>query len=199
MVDETFRRQGMVRILDLGGRVDYWRIVPTEFLQSKSVTITVLNIEKVPATGDGGIFHLLSGDACALPELADRSFDIVHSNSVIEHVGQWQQMVQFASEARRLAPCYFVQTPYFWFPVEPHFVTPFFHWLPKPWRVGLIRRFALGHWQRHADVGEAVLAADSAVLLDRPMFAHLFPDANIRFERVLGVPKSMIAIRRWPA
>lgn len=195
MVDDTFRRRGTVRILDLGGLADYWRIVPENFLETRSVTVTIVNLDHVTVTTDKPGFRFVTGDACALPDLADDSFDIVHSNSVIEHVGSWDRMVRFASEVRRLAPCYFVQTPYFWFPVEPHFVTPFFHWLPRPLRVSLIRRFALGHWQRHADVGEAVLAADSAVLLDRRMFRYLFPDADVRFERVFGVPKSMIAIR----
>ena len=49
-----------------------------------------------------------------------------------------------AAEVRRLAPVYWVQTPNFWFPMEPHFLTPAWHWLPVDLRVAMLRRRALG-------------------------------------------------------
>src|SRR3546814_10323990 len=67
-----------------------------------------------------------------------RSFDIAHSNSVIEHVITWDNMKNFARETRRVAAWHYVQTPYFWFPVDPHFYKlPFYHWLPRPLRAKL--------------------------------------------------------------
>jgi hypothetical protein len=136
-------------------------------------------------------FSFVAADGCDMRErFADRSFHIVHSNSVIEHVGDWRRMTAFAREVRRLAPAYFVQTPNFWFPVEPHFMTPVFHWLPEAVRVALVRRFALGHRNRQPEIGSAVEEVESVHLLNRKMFSFLFPDGRLVIERMLGLPKS---------
>jgi hypothetical protein len=105
-------------------------------------------------------------------------------------------MKRFAAETRRLGRHYFIQTPHFWFPYEPHFLCPFFHWLPKPVRVNLVMRFALGPGGRMTDLSDAVEYVESARLLNRRMFAALFPDADISIERFWLLPKSMVAVRR---
>jgi hypothetical protein len=114
---------------------------------------------------------------------------------VIEHVGSWHDMKAMAQEVRRLAPCYFVQTPYFWFPVEPHNSTLFFHWMPESTRVSLLMRRPRGRWGKAPDVDTAMRQIQSATLLDFRMLATLFPDATIHRERILGLTKSLVAIR----
>jgi hypothetical protein len=126
---------------------------------------------------------------------ASNAFDITHSNSVVEHVGDWARQVAFAKEVSRVSRGYFVQTPNFWFPLEPHCMTFFFHWLPKPTRVWLMMHFTLGHWKKAVSVDDAVRKVDSARLLNRAMFRTLFPDAELTTERLLGLPKSLMAIR----
>jgi methyltransferase family protein len=187
-------RHGSVRILDVGGTEEYWRLLPEPILDS-NVQVTLLNLPGEPRPSNDSRFRFVEADACDLPQYGDGAFDIVHSNSVIEHVGDWPRMVSFAGEVRRLAPNYFVQTPYFWFPIEPHWMAPLFHWLPRPVRVGLVMRLSLGHQARCETVGEAVLQVDSARLLDKRMFRYLFPDAELMVERILGVPKSLLALR----
>jgi hypothetical protein len=123
------------------------------------------------------------------------SFDLVHSNSVIEHVGRWDDMKAMAQEVRRLAPSYFVQTPYFWFPIEPHCSTAFFHWVPEPMRVSMLLRRPRWHWGQAPDVDTAMHLIESAVLIDHRMLNALFPDATIHRERFLGLTKSLIAVR----
>jgi hypothetical protein len=104
-------------------------------------------------------------------------------------------MRAFAREVRRLAPRYFVQTPNFWFPIEPHFMCPFFHWLPVPARVRLLLLTGLGHYRRAETVESALAAVQGIRLLSRRTMSSLFPDAAIVTERVALLPKSLMAIR----
>lgn len=181
--------KGAVRIIDLGGRARYWQNFPSGWLAAHNVNITVLNRE---AGADAPNITHVQGDACAT-SFVDGAFDLVHSNSVIEHVGV-VNMPAFARESRRLAPCYYMQTPYFWFPVEPHFIMPFFHWLPDTLRAWVLQRVGLGHYKRASSPAAAKAALDGARLLTYRQVRQLFPDAHISFEW-LGLPKSLIAVR----
>ena len=156
--------------------------------------VTLLNLSTFPV--EDARFASMAGDARDLAWYADMSFDLVNSNSVIEHVGSWRDMEAMANEVRRLAPSYFVQTPYFWFPVEPHNSTLFFHWMPEFTRVSLLMRRSRGRWGKAPDVDTAMRQIQSAALLDFRMLATLFPDATIHRERIFGLTKSLVAIRR---
>jgi SAM-dependent methyltransferase len=86
---------------------------------------------------DGGRFrerypHIgyVQGDGCDLP-FPDQSFDIVHANAVIEHVGGRERQQQFVSEALRVGRHVFITTPNRWFPIEVHTRLPLVHWLPE--------------------------------------------------------------------
>lgn len=195
LIDTVFAVKGSVRIIDLGGTRQYWNIVPTDLLEQRDVRITLVNLPESVTPVDEDHFEVLAADACDLASIPDDDFDITHSNSVLEHVGDWERMRAFAREAARVSPRYFVQTPSYWFPIEPHAMTPFFHWLPKPARVRLVRRFGLGHWKRARSVDEAVRIVESARLVNRPMMRSLFPDATIVTERMLMLPKSFVAVK----
>lgn len=188
-------RSGPFRILDVGGTALYWKLVPASVLDRFDIEIVLLNLtaESIPANARR--FSSVAGDACDLSKFADNAFDLVHSNSVIEHVGGWGNMRRMASEMSRVGRFLYVQTPYFWFPVEPHFVMPVLHWLPMSLRCKLALSMAMGNWPRARTVNEAMEAQHSAVLLDRRMFQELFPDCVVSFERFAGLPKSLIGTR----
>ena len=194
-------RAGTFRILDLGGTADYWRRVGFDWLEAQDVDVTCVNhiaTEFGASEAEAKRLRCIVGDACDMVGHADNSWDLVHSNSVIEHVGRWPDMRRFASEVRRLAPAYYVQTPYFWFPVDPHFYRmPFYHWLPESMRLKAQRRFRLGWAPAQPEVDDGMRHVESNVLLDREQFRALFPDAEHRFERVAMLPKSMIALRGY--
>jgi 2-polyprenyl-3-methyl-5-hydroxy-6-metoxy-1,4-benzoquinol methylase len=128
----------------------------------------------------------LQADGTNLP-FADDEFDVGFSNSVIEHVPEELQPA-FAAELGRVAKRYYVQTPNRWFPIEPHYQLPLFQFLPRRARVALNRRFTLG-WQAKGEWEEITL-------LGARELRRLFPDAEIHREKVLGLTKSLIAVRR---
>ncbi|MCI5133606.1 MAG: class I SAM-dependent methyltransferase [Candidatus Electrothrix sp. AW2] len=81
-------------------------------------------------------------DALTLP-YPDKSFDVVYSNAVIEHVVGVKEQKKFASEVMRVAKRYFVTTPNRWYPYEFHLRLPLVTLLP--WnmyiKLGSILRF----------------------------------------------------------
>ncbi len=185
-----------LRILDVGGVEAYWS--DKRELIARPVEITLINLDGQTGAKPG--FAFMRGNACHMPEFPDNSFDVIHSNSVIEHVGPWSNMMSMAKEVRRIAPRYFVQTPYFWFPIEPHARTPFLHWLPDSIKFRLVMARKCGpYWSKAATVDEAMRTIQDAALLDRRMFSALFPDATIIPERVFGITKSLMAVRKHVA
>lgn len=184
----TFPLTGQTRILDVGGTALNWSFV------SERPRVTLLNL---PTDDEADVV----GDGRCLP-FRDRAFDIVFSNSVIEHIASAEDQRKFAEEIRRSGRAYWVQTPDRWFPVEPHLVTPFLHWLPKRMRVEIARRFTIwallerpsrDRWEfyiRHC--------AEQVRLLDARELQVLFPEARILRERFLGFSKSLIAVGHTP-
>ncbi|MDP3896894.1 MAG: class I SAM-dependent methyltransferase, partial [Mesorhizobium sp.] len=140
-------------------------------------------------------FAFLQGSATDPALFAGRSFDLVHSNSVIEHVGVWRDMEMFAANTRRLAQRYYVQTPNYWFPYEPHFRFPGFQYLPERVRAALIMRWSLGFFPRIMDRAEADDIIYHHRLLSTRQMARLFPDANVTHEKVAKLNKSIVAVR----
>jgi hypothetical protein len=196
LIDRVLADRAVCRIVDIGGEPKYWEDV-ADMLGSRPIHITLLN--RTALEVEGPRFDAVRGDARDLAEYADASFDLAHSNSVIEHVGDWEDMAAMAREVRRIAPLYFVQTPNFWFPVEPHCSTLFFHWVPVPMRVSMLMRRQRGNWSQAPDLSTAMRQIQSNSLLDRRMFATLFPDATIHGEKFLGIVKSWMAIRSSPS
>jgi hypothetical protein len=198
MIEGLLQEGQTLRILDVGGRAEYWNMLPAH-LRGR-VHLTLLNYgEELAAYSqqvEGGLnFENASGNACAMPEFGDGSFDLVHSNSVIEHVGLYANMQDFAAEIRRVATAYYVQTPNFWFPIDPHTAFPFLHWLPDPIRLFAHTHFSLG-LAKKSDFASAVSRMDGCRMISRRYMRALFPDAAHSSERfALIFAKSLIAVR----
>jgi hypothetical protein len=176
-------------VIDLGGRVSSWEHA---LVRPKHVHIVNLEPES------GGIPEWAEvdyGDACALPPaILNRRYDLVFSNSVIEHVGGHERRLRLAEAVHTLAEFHWVQTPYRYFPIEPHWVAPGMQFLPLAVRTAYAHRWPLGHTppKDRADALQSVLWVE---LLDRTQMRHYFPHSKLIVERFLGLTKSLTAVR----
>jgi len=149
-----------------------------------------------------GFETVLLDESGVLP-FEDDYFDIVHCNSVIEHVTvdkirRWslqsqkdftevafERQKQFANEIRRVGKSYFVQTPNKNFVFESHTWLPLVQFLPRPLLIKTIR--LLNKWWVKKT------SPDWNLIVEKQM-KELFPDAIIVREKVWGLTKSLIAI-----
>jgi hypothetical protein len=179
-----------MKVLDLGGTMSFWMRAP---LVPAHVTIVNLEIDE---GSEAPWLTTITGDACEADSLlVGQSFDLVFSNSLIEHVGGHSARSALAGVIRSLAPRYFVQTPYRYFPIEPHWLFPAMQFLPVPARRYIAPRWPLGH-TRGWEPGHAFDEVLSTELIGAAQMRAYFPDSQLLWERFLGLPKSMVAVRQ---
>ncbi|MEH1869261.1 MAG: methyltransferase domain-containing protein [Nostoc sp.] len=181
-----------IKILDVGGTVSFWENLGFFNEQIKDVEITLLNLKFTQTSSTHPKIKEVIGNATNMVNFQSNEFDIVFSNSVIEHVGDYDMQNQMATEIRRVGKRYFVQTPNLFFPIEPHFVFPLFQFMPINFRVWLLTNFALGWYDKVADKQQAKSIATSIKLLRRRQFLNMFPEAQLYEEKFFGLTKSFI-------
>ena len=184
-----------VRVLDVGGTVDFWRHMG---LGARSgIEVLVLNVSAQDDTAAANL-RAVTGDARDLSRFEEDSFDVVFSNSVIEHLWTQQNQARMAAEVRRVGRRYFVQTPNRWFPLGAALSLP---GLPVPtgrWPGGPRPTFrARISPRRLPDPVAARRAVTEIRLLGPRELQQLFPGAELFRERVLGLTKSLIAYGGW--
>lgn len=183
------------RILDIGGYQAGW--TACDFA---ACSVDLVNIDGIDDAGrvtvlpNGLRLRAMKGDGCDL-EFEDGSYDIVFSNSVIEHVGDSGAQAAFAKEALRVGKRLWIQTPAMICPIEPHFLGLGIHWFPRRLRPLAARLLSIrgllgGHSRAHLQ--ELV---DTTRLIPRSRLKMMFPGCRIVTERILGfIPKSYIVI-----
>jgi hypothetical protein len=176
------------RILDVGVTNRDWR--DANFFESRypwPERITAVSIEPVPVfERNHPSVKLVLADGRQLP-FADGEFDIGFSNAVIEHVGSRVDQSRFVSEMVRTCRRVFICTPNARFPVDPHTLLPFVHWLPRRQRYRVLRLTGNSHWA----------SEDSLNPLDGDTFRGLFPRAakvRLLAQRMLLVPSVLVAV-----
>lgn len=185
---ERFAIDENTTVLDMGGGAFNWTMVAVR------PKLTILDIYEHHDKVDWARYVV--GDGCHT-DFASASFDVVFSNSVIEHVGGVERQRQFAAECMRCGRGFFVQTPNRWFPFDTHTLMPFAHWLPQRVFRKLLRfapRFTL------AKPGPDDLADFGNMrLLGKRDLQELFPSAQIIAEKFCGITKSLIAVSVPPS
>jgi hypothetical protein len=184
---KTLRLGPSDRILDVGGYPGFWAGSGFE----RQVTLLNLSFAERPPP-----FDYLLADARSLTAVGTGAFDVVHCNSVIEHVGSWDDQRAAAREICRVGRRYWVQTPYRHFPIEAHFLFPFFQYLAAGVQKRVAVSWPLSHYRRAGvPPGQILQELASLRLLSRADLRTLFPQAEILAETVARWPKSLIACR----
>lgn len=181
-----------VRVLDVGGAEPFWAALsaarnPGEF------EVTMLNL--YPQQTSLPFVRAVTGSALDLSVVGAGNYDVVFSNSVIEHLASWENQQRMAEQVRSLGLPYYVQTPNRYFPIEPHFLLPCFQFLPRRVRIWLATHWRYGSYCRPGDREAAAAAVDEIRLLTAKEMQSLFPDARLHRERIGPVVKSFVAVR----
>lgn len=181
-------RQKEIKILDVGGTESFW--INRGYHQRPNIQLTLLNIfpQKTQYANMRG--HI--GDATNMVEFADESFDIVFSNSVIEHLFTFDNQQRMASEVQRVSTRHFIQTPNRYFFMEPHFLMPYFQFYPKPLKLWILSQTKLARGYRYPSE-DARKRLDEIKLLSKAQMLSLFPQSTLYEEKVFGLVKSFTA------
>ena len=177
--------QKPVAILDVGGKINFW--VNRGLAGNTNFEITLINIEKEKSLYSN--IKTKMGDATDLSPFNDKSFDIVHSNSVIEHLYCFENQKKMASEIIRVGQKYIVQTPNKYFFLEPHYLLPFFQFIPDKLKYLILTKTKMSRLKTW-DKNFAKQYIKEIRLLSLKEMKLLFPNSKIYFEKFLGMNKS---------
>lgn len=186
-LSETFPEIEQMNVLDLGGTPAYWRTAPVN-----PARVTTVNL--APLEGFGTV-TAVQGDACNPPRnVTEGKYDLVVSNSLIEHVGGHYQRKRLSEVIHEAADRHWIQTPYRYFPIEPHWLAPGIQFLPFEAKVRATMWWKLGYLHT-TDRDTAIATVNEIELLGLTQMRYYFPSSHVWSERAAGLVKSMVAIR----
>lgn len=177
-----------IEILDVGGTDYFWK--HSSLLEHPGVRITLLNLQLEKTTHPA--IHAVQGDATKMSEFEESSFDLVFSNSVIEHLYTFENQQKMAAEIHRVGKRHFIQTPNSLFPIEPHYALPFAQFFPKAFLQFILTKTKLSRLRRWS-AADASQYQEEIRLLNANEMKVLFPESSLLKEKALGLTKSFTA------
>ncbi len=192
MLQQYLPLQGTERVLDIGSQVDHQGRQVLERFQNQSritaVNILPAHLEAIRAAYP--TIETVQADARKLP-FRDQEFDLVYSNAVLEHVGDFEDQQRMAHEVRRVGKRWFLTTPNRWYPFEFHARMPFLSWLPPRLMHKVARLWAYNHVQHRYRSGNDY---SDVHLLTARQLKLLFPDSSILKPRVTFWPETLVVV-----
>jgi len=185
---KNFSLDKPVKILDVGGTAYFWK--NSQLLIHPNIHITLLNLQL--ETTSHASLSSMQGDATDMKEFEDCQFDLVFSNSVIEHLYTFENQQKMAAEILRVGKTHFIQTPNLSFPIEAHYALFFAQYMPRSLVFFLLTKTKLSRFQKWDPV-DAEQYLDEIRLLNEGEMRVLFPGSSILKEKVGGLTKSLTA------
>lgn len=184
------------KICDIGGSRHFWDEVGLD-IPPENITIFNVSAGETETVGQSrySTIPVLIYDGRRIPA-RDREYDLVVCNSVLEHVPP-EARPQLSREMLRVGKNLFLQTPAYTFPLDPHFLLPLIHWVPKGLGYPLAK---VSPWKILSRAGDEVVREyffGTSLLREREVEA-LFPAARIEYERFMGLKKSFLVIGTSP-
>ncbi len=176
-----------IRILDVGGTQLFWEV--RGFHNDKDFQITILNLHKEESSYKN--IDSVIGNACDLSEFMENEFDVVFSNSVIEHLYSYENQVLMAKETVRVGKYHFIQTPNRYFLIEPHFLLPLFQFFPQTIKLFILTKTKLSKG-RKMDRELATNRIKELRLLSISELRKIYPNSSIYKEKFFGMNKSFV-------
>jgi hypothetical protein len=191
---------GQIRLIDLGGTVKFWE--DWGLAKQPRLDVTIVNDHHIDKNHEHDRLslpniHRLQADVLTLSAVDLAQFDVIFSNSLIEHLPGPEAQRQLAQAIIDSGRPYFMQTPNKRSPVDPHFprpYVPFFAAYPRPLQARLLSWSALGSGSAAPSYAAALERLSNYYPLTTRGVRQLFPQARIVMERPLGVPMSIIAM-----
>ncbi len=191
---------GRIRLIDLGGTVKFWE--DWGLAKQPRLEVTIVNDHHIDKNHEHDPLslpniHRLQADVLSLSAADLAQYDVIFSNSLIEHLPSPEAQRQLAQAIIDSGRPYFLQTPNKTSPVDPHFprpYVPFFAAYPRSLQARLLSWSALGSGSAAPSYQAALERLSNYHPLTTRGVRQLFPQARIVMERPMGVPMSIIAM-----
>lgn len=192
--------QRPLKVIDIGGTVAFWKA--WGITESDQIQVTLINNHHIDVSSSGTesdlpfIINELS-DANQIQVDRLKKFDLIFSNSFLEHLESRAQQAAMAEKIISSGVRYFIQIPNKRSIIDPHFPrpwVPFFACYPKPVQARLLTLGACGSGARSSTLEQARERIRYYNPLSVADMRRLFPDAVIRIERTVGIPLSVLVM-----
>lgn len=193
LFDKVMKPTTQTKMLDVGAEISSGQELQFIDLYHRGNKLTAVNtsaehIKEIQERYPG--VEAIVGDACDLP-WPDKHFDIIYSNAVIEHVGDFERQKQMAAEIMRVGKRWFVTTPNRWYPFEFHMRLPFVTWLPVKAYLWVGRIISYNHVSHKYMFG---IKRSGIRLMTAAELKRCFSTSRIIKQRVTFMAETLIAV-----
>ena len=177
-----------ITILDIGGSEIFWKNL--NFHNDNNIHIKVLNITDTKTNYSN--IEFICGDALDLNMYKDNIFDIVFSNSMIEHLYSKEKQMKVTKDIIRIGRYHYIQTPNKFFFMEPHYLLPYFQFFPRKIKYIILTRTKLSRF-KYWEKSMAKQYLEEIRLISEHEMKIFFPDSILLKENFFGLTKSFTA------